>query len=41
MNIGNIKAINGPVIIGENMEGFSVREMVTVGSLKLIGEVIS
>lgn len=39
--IGNIVMINGPVIIGENMTGFKMREMVLVGDKKLIGEVIS
>ncbi len=39
--IGNITMINGPVIIGENMTGFKMREMVLVGDKKLIGEIIS
>lgn len=39
--IGNIVMINGPVIVGENMTGFKMREMVLVGEKKLIGEVIS
>lgn len=38
---GNIVMINGPVILGENMTGFKMREMVLVGEKKLIGEVIS
>ncbi|TFZ39209.1 V-type ATP synthase subunit A [Soehngenia longivitae] len=38
---GKIKSINGPVIIGDNMTGFKMREMVVVGPKKLIGEVIS
>jgi V/A-type H+-transporting ATPase subunit A len=33
--------INGPVIQGENMAGFKMREMVLVGEKKLIGEIIS
>lgn len=33
--------INGPVIRGEEMSGFKMREMVLVGEKKLIGEVIS
>lgn len=33
--------INGPVILGENMTGFKMREMVLVGDNKLIGEIIS
>ncbi len=39
--MGNITMINGPVILGENMTGFKMREMVLVGEKKLIGEVIS
>ncbi len=38
---GTIRMINGPVILGENMADFTVREMVLVGEKKLIGEVIS
>jgi len=38
---GKIIAINGPVIVGDNMTGFKMREMVLVGSKKLIGEIIS
>lgn len=38
---GIVNYINGPVIKAENMQGFKMREMVTVGSKKLIGEVIS
>lgn len=38
---GIIEYINGPVIKAENMQNFKMREMVTVGSNKLIGEVIS
>lgn len=38
---GIINYINGPVIRAENMQGFKMREMVTVGSKRLIGEVIS
>lgn len=41
MNIGKIRSINGPVVVADNAQGFSVREMVTVGKSKLIGEVIS
>ena len=39
--IGTIIYINGPVVKAEHLEGFKVREMVTVGEKKLIGEVIS
>ncbi|NLY77672.1 MAG: V-type ATP synthase subunit A [Tissierellia bacterium] len=38
---GKVAAINGPVIVGENMTGFKMREMVLVGHKKLIGEIIS
>ncbi|MDD7305952.1 MAG: V-type ATP synthase subunit A [Peptoniphilaceae bacterium] len=36
-----IKVINGPVVTARNASGLKIREMVTVGSLKLIGEVVS
>ena len=36
-----IKTINGPVVISDNARKLTVREMVSVGDLKLIGEVIS
>ncbi|WP_312906289.1 V-type ATP synthase subunit A [Tissierella praeacuta] len=39
--MGKIAMINGPVILGENMTGFKMREMVLVGHKKLIGEIIS
>ncbi|MDD3655843.1 MAG: V-type ATP synthase subunit A [Atribacterota bacterium] len=39
--MGRIIYINGPVVKAEHLEGFKVREMVTVGEKKLIGEVIS
>ncbi len=38
---GVIRMINGPVILGEKMKDFTVREMVLIGKQKLIGEVIS
>jgi Archaeal/vacuolar-type H+-ATPase subunit A len=38
---GIISYINGPVIRAKNMEEFKMREMVTVGHKKLIGEIIS
>lgn len=38
---GVIKYINGPVIRASQMENFKMREMVTVGPKRLIGEVIS
>lgn len=38
---GIIKYINGPVIRASQMENFKMREMVTVGPKRLIGEVIS
>lgn len=36
-----IKTINGPVVIARDAKILTVREMVSVGNLKLIGEVIS
>ena len=36
-----IKTINGPVVIAKNAADLKIREMVSVGELKLIGEVIS
>lgn len=38
--VGKIIGINGPVIKAVNMTGFTMREMVMVGSKKLIGEII-
>lgn len=38
---GIISYINGPVVKGENMASYTMREMVLVGEKKLIGEVIS
>lgn len=40
-NTGKIVMINGPVVKAENMEGFTMREMVLVGEKRLIGEIIS
>ncbi|MGH4139300.1 V-type ATP synthase subunit A [Clostridium sp.] len=37
---GNIMGVNGPVIKAEHMKGFKMREMVMVGTKKLIGEII-
>lgn len=37
---GRIIGVNGPVIKADGMKGFKMREMVTVGSKKLIGEII-
>ena len=36
-----IKTINGPVVYAQNARNLKIREMVSVGELKLIGEVIS
>ena len=36
-----IKTINGPVVVAKNASSLKIREMVSVGDLKLIGEVIS
>lgn len=40
-NEGYVREINGPVIKGVNMGSFKLNEMVTVGSHKLIGEIVS
>ncbi|HCX65643.1 MAG TPA: V-type ATP synthase subunit A, partial [Eubacteriaceae bacterium] len=37
---GTVMMINGPVVQGENMEDFSMREVVMVGEKKLLGEII-
>ncbi len=39
--LGHVIYINGPVVKADHLEGFQVREMVTVGNKKLIGEIIS
>ena len=36
-----IKTINGPVVVAKSASSLKIREMVSVGNLKLIGEVIS
>ncbi|MBZ4663064.1 MAG: V-type synthase alpha chain [Caloramator sp.] len=38
---GRVVYVNGPVVKARNMKNFKMREMVTVGEKKLIGEVIS
>lgn len=38
--IGRITGVNGSVIHADNMQGFTMREMVMVGEKKLIGEII-
>lgn len=40
-NNSKIVMVNGPVVKGNNMADFKMREMVTVGESKLIGEVVS
>jgi len=40
MNSGKIITVNGPVIRATGMRDFSMREMVTVGRLSLLGEII-
>ncbi len=37
---GKINFINGPVVKAENMTGYIMRELVYVGKLKLVGEII-
>ncbi len=39
--LGHVIYINGPVVRADHLEGFQIREMVTVGNKKLIGEIIS
>ena len=41
MDVGKISYINGPVIKAKNISSFKMRDMVTVGQKRLIGEVIS
>lgn len=38
--LGKITGINGSVVKAEDMEGFKIREMVLVGTKKLIGEIV-
>ena len=38
---GKLVFINGPVVKAENAEALKMREMVLVGSKKLIGEVVA
>lgn len=40
INIGKIIGINGPVVKAEGMSDFKMREMVSVGHNKLLGEII-
>ncbi len=40
VNNGYIYGVNGPVVKARNMTGFKMREMVLVGTKKLIGEII-
>ena len=39
--MARVYGINGPVVIGMNMKGFAVREMVLVGKEQRLGEIIS
>ncbi len=41
MTGSKIKGINGPVVTATGLSGFKVREMVLVGTKKLIGEIIA
>ena len=41
LNNAKVTYINGPVVKGDNMSSFGIREMVLVGEKKLIGEVIA
>ena len=40
MNSGRIITVNGPVVRATGMRDFAMREMVTVGKLSLLGEII-
>jgi V/A-type H+/Na+-transporting ATPase subunit A len=40
MNTGKIKKISGPLVIAENLDNVKMYEVVRVGNLKLIGEVV-
>ena len=37
---GTIKKVSGPVVIAEKMDGAAMYELVRVGGLKLMGEII-
>ena len=41
MSLPKITDINGPVVKADNMSIYKVRDMVIVGDMKLIGEIIS
>lgn len=38
--IGSVKAVSGPVVIAEKMNGSAMYELVQVGSFRLVGEII-
>ena len=37
---GIVKAVSGPVVVAEKMGGAAMYELVRVGNLRLIGEII-
>ena len=39
-DVGSVKKVSGPVVVGENMFGAAMYELVRVGPQKLIGEII-
>ncbi len=39
--MGKLKKISGPVVVGEEMAGSQINEVVTVGNEKLMGEIIA
>ena len=41
VGLPKITDINGPVVKADNMNIYKVRDMVIVGDMKLIGEIIS
>lgn len=38
--VGSVKAVSGPVVIAQNMNGSAMYELVQVGSFRLVGEII-
>ncbi|KAI4291711.1 V-type H+-transporting ATPase subunit A [Pancytospora philotis] len=37
---GEVHAVNGPVVVGKNMPGCAMYELVMIGSMQLLGEII-
>jgi V-type H+-transporting ATPase subunit A len=38
--LGHVSSVSGPVVIADNMAGAAMYELVRVGKLRLIGEII-